>query len=85
MTTYSTAAGFAEFYCPELYKLLGNRHKSEIPSGETVPDGEGHLAWVFVWLRGDLHIEDDANGGVPKCMCGKRLIFVHGTDPGHER
>jgi hypothetical protein len=79
--------GVANFYCPVLLDLLGGRSMESLSPAEHLRfNGNGHAAWKFYWLAGDHHIEHEANGGVPSCvLCGRRLGFVWGDDPGHRR
>jgi hypothetical protein len=79
--------GVAHFYCPVLlYATRGRAFESLSPAEQFAFNGKGHQAWKFYWLGGDHHIEHPANCGVPSCaLCGRRLVFVWGDDPGHRR
>lgn len=78
--------GVALFYCPDLWELYGQRCLGELSWRERMKvasDAEGHMEWSFSWGAGSYHIDHDNNGGVPRCYCGKQLVFVAGNDPGH--
>lgn len=79
--------GVAHFYCPvlvdQLAKLGVKSFEALTPEQDRHFDGGGHMLWKFYWLGGDHHIDHEANGGVPKCSCSRRLVFVWGDNPGH--
>jgi hypothetical protein len=94
ITTLYASPGEGIFYCPYILRLTGGRSVRQLarhPSGaHLLPDGSpldcaAHQVWTFSWRAGDYHIEHPANGGVPVCWCGERLVGVDGQDPGHRR